>query len=170
MASSAIPGFFSPSPIGAQLFVDGGVLENTPLNPAIDAGADALHVIYLDPDVDKIPIQYLSNLLSVMYRVLVINWADKINQSVRLARLINEIITRLSGDPNVTEVAEAFKKHLGLKTSLRRLIIHLYHPRHELGGPFSLLDFRHETIDGLIEAGFNDAARHNCANNGCLVE
>ena len=50
MASAAIPGFFPPVVVGFQAFVDGGVLMNTPLTLAIRAGADILHVIYLDPD------------------------------------------------------------------------------------------------------------------------
>src|SRR5215510_2601199 len=35
MASSAIPGFFTPQTVGAQPYVDGSVLMNTPLRPAI---------------------------------------------------------------------------------------------------------------------------------------
>jgi NTE family protein len=38
MASSAIPGFFTPQEVGAQPYVDGSVLMNAPLNPAIKAG------------------------------------------------------------------------------------------------------------------------------------
>ena len=53
LASAAIPGFFPPTEVGAQPFVDGGVVLNTPLVPAIEAGADILHVIYMDPDVSK---------------------------------------------------------------------------------------------------------------------
>ena len=55
LASAAIPGFFPPTEVGAQPFVDGGVVLNTPLLPAIDARADILHVIYMDPDVSNIP-------------------------------------------------------------------------------------------------------------------
>src|SRR5262245_21425202 len=40
LASAAIPGFYPPTEVGAQPFVDGGVVLNTPLLPAIDDGAD----------------------------------------------------------------------------------------------------------------------------------
>src|SRR5262249_49114894 len=56
IASAAIPGFFPPVEVGSQAFVDGGVLMNTPLQEAIKAGAGILHVIYLDPKVENIPL------------------------------------------------------------------------------------------------------------------
>ena len=46
-ASGALPGIFPPISMGPELFVDGGVVLNTPLSPAIQSGADILHVIYL---------------------------------------------------------------------------------------------------------------------------
>ena len=71
----AIPGFFPPTEVGAQPFVDGGVVLNTPLVPAIEAGADILHVIYMDPDVSNIPQKDLGSTLQTMYRMQVIGWA-----------------------------------------------------------------------------------------------
>ena len=79
MASTAIPGFFPPVEVGSQAFVDGGVLMNTPLQPAIDAGADILHVIYLDPEVENIPLGHLENTLETMYRMQIIGWAKALN-------------------------------------------------------------------------------------------
>ena len=63
---SSIPGFWPPAEIGAQPFVDGGVLMNTPLKLAIDAGADTLHVIHLDPQVKDIPIEHIENTLGAL--------------------------------------------------------------------------------------------------------
>src|SRR5205823_2508833 len=49
MASSRFPGI-PPVFIEGDPYVDGGYVLNTPLSPAIHAGADELHVIFLDPD------------------------------------------------------------------------------------------------------------------------
>src|SRR5207253_4051185 len=59
MASAAIPGLTRPVDINGAPHVDGGVVMNTPLLPAIKAGADTVHAIYLDPDVQNIPLQRL---------------------------------------------------------------------------------------------------------------
>ena len=89
MASSAIPGFFPPVAVGSQAFVDGGVLMNTPMQPAIDAGADTLHVIYLDPEIENIPLAGLANTLETLYRMQTIAWAKALNNEIRAVRHIN---------------------------------------------------------------------------------
>ena len=180
MASSAIPGFFTPQEVGAQPYVDGSLLMNAPLNPAIKAGADVLHVVYLDPDVSSIPIHYLSNVLSTLYRTQVINWAHTVNESVKSAADVNETLKLIrsaqsaDGMPDVSarSVMQALVKFGGSLeeiTKYRMLTIHRYHPRDELGGPLSLLDLRQERLEYLIERGFSDAVSHNCATSKCVL-
>jgi NTE family protein len=48
MASAALPGAFPHVDIEGRPFVDGGVVANTPIRAAIDAGATKLTIIYLD--------------------------------------------------------------------------------------------------------------------------
>src|SRR5260370_11644722 len=55
LASAAIPGIFPAVRIGADPYMDGGILMNTPLNPAIDLGADVVHVVPLDPSIHNLP-------------------------------------------------------------------------------------------------------------------
>src|SRR5713226_3475886 len=171
LASSAIPGFFSAQPIGSSPFVDGSVLLNTPLrlgkfeDNGTEKWADTLHVIYLDPDVNAIPISHLSNLLSVQYRVQVINWAAKVNDDIEDARRINEgveIWNRVEQSaPNPTQSAlEGLSGILPDPREYTPLTIHRYHPQDPLGGPLGLLDFGRERIQGLIDQGFNDAIYH----------
>ena len=54
------------------LFVDGGVLMNTPLSPAIHSGARVLHVIYLDPDIKCLPLSDLQTTLGTLQRIMTI--------------------------------------------------------------------------------------------------
>jgi len=180
MASSAIPGFFTPQTVGAQPYVDGSVLMNTPLRPAINGGADILHVIYLDPDVSSIPIHYLSNILSTLYRTQVINWAHTVNESIKSAMDVNDSLTlirsaqRPDGMPDVSakgvmQALVKFGASLQEISKYKTLTIHRYHPRDELGGPLSLLDLRRERIEYLIERGFRDAVTHNCITSKCVL-
>lgn len=180
MASSAVPGFFTPETLGAQAYVDGSVLLNTPLNPAIRSGADCLHVIYLDPDVSSIPLHYLGNLLSTLYRTQVINWASTVNESIREAEGINDALKILRateqeqpGDSinakGVVQTLAKFGKQLEKLANYRMLTIHRYHPRDELGGPLSLLNFRRSRIEYLIERGFHDAVGHDCVASKCVL-
>ena len=180
MASSAIPGFFTPQEVGAQPYVDGSVLMNAPLSQAIKAGADVLHVIYLDPDVSSIPVHYLSNVLSTLYRTQVINWAHTVNEAIASAADVNASLLLIrsaqsaDGLPNVSaqSVMQALVKFGGRLEEIskyRMLTIHRYHPRDELGGPLSLLDLRPERLEYLIERGFRDAVIHNCATSKCVL-
>ena len=180
MASSAIPGFFTPETVGAQPYVDGAVLINTPLKPAIEAGADTLHVVYLDPDVSSIPIHYLGNLLSTLYRTQVINWASTVNESIKEAQGINDALKILRGfdqeeavsrinAKGVVQALAKFGKRLENLANYRMLRIHRYHPRDELGGPLSLLNTRRARLEYLIERGFHDAVLHDCIESGCIL-
>ncbi|HZT96928.1 MAG TPA: patatin-like phospholipase family protein, partial [Chloroflexota bacterium] len=45
VSSAAIPGVFPPVVIGGQTLVDGGVLNNAPISPAVQAGADKVYVL-----------------------------------------------------------------------------------------------------------------------------
>lgn len=48
-ASASLPGIFPPVPFGGTLLVDGGVSMNTPLDPAVQAGATELYVVEILP-------------------------------------------------------------------------------------------------------------------------
>ncbi|HEU4386679.1 MAG TPA: patatin-like phospholipase family protein, partial [Blastocatellia bacterium] len=99
LGSAAIPGFFRPHFIAGQPYVDGGLLMNTPLKPAIEAGAVTLHVIYMDPDVANVPLSLLQSTLDVFDRFLLITSAARTNEDIETARWINrglEAIQRIT--------------------------------------------------------------------------
>lgn len=50
LASSAFPGAFEPVRIGDDLWIDGGVRSSTPLDAAIEAGADHVDVVICAPE------------------------------------------------------------------------------------------------------------------------
>lgn len=179
-ASSAIPGFFPPAEVAGEPYVDGGVLMNTPLRPAIHAGAQVLHVIYLDPDVANIPVPRINGLLGVLYRSQVIAWAERMNDDVEDARAVNEGLAVLhrAGQEGGISSTEArgllhslhrFSRVRELFGRYRPLTIHRYHPREELSGVTGLLDLRRDRLEALIRRGEGDAESHDCDESQCVL-
>ncbi len=182
MASAAIPGIFPPVRIGDDVYVDGGAVMNTPLNCAIDAGASTLFVIYLDPDVSNIPLRRLMNTIDTIDRVYTILLATKINEDIETAAWINAGLTvmerveelrsaaDLSRDEITAFIRVAAQIALRIKEGrqYRKLTIHRFHPRDDLGGPLGMLDFGREAVTRLIARGFEDAVYHDCYESKCV--
>jgi NTE family protein len=185
LGSSAIPGIFPPIPIGSQAFVDGGVLLNTPLEPAIEAGANILHVISLFPDVEKIPLATMGNTLATTYRQQIISWTKALESDIRRAELYNEMYR---GTALTFEALQKLKEQTpvaGLWKDLRLeeieqsmeqwqkehvlVTVHRYYPDDDISEPLGLLDFDRKRIENLIERGFEDTVDHDCKRNKCVI-
>jgi len=149
-ASGAIPGFFPPVAICNEPYVDGGVVLNTPLKPAIDAGGDVLHVIYLDPDAGAMPVRRVGSTIDTIGRMFVESFAATLKRDLEVAAATNR------------EVAA------GHQPTHRPITIHLYHPHHDTGGALGMLDFDRERIQSLAGLGYRDALAHDCGAAGCL--
>lgn len=181
MASAAIPGVFTPVEIAGEIYVDGGLVQNTPLRIALEAGGDDLHVIYLDPDVDKIPLRRLQNTFDAMDRIRTILYATITNEDVKTASHINEGLriikqAKTAKDFSNDELKIAIRvlgqiierEKRGLP--YRKITVHLYRPNEDLGyDPLSLLNFDYDKVKQFIERGFNDARTHDCKINKCLL-
>jgi len=183
LSSTAIPGIFPPVQCGAQLYVDGGVLLNTPLNPVIDRGANVLHVISMFPDVEQIPLGTISNTLATVYRQQLISWAKTLQSNIRRVRDLNGVLRITDhGDRLLQWLRErASPEELAglhiqdIETFLTRyrrytpVTVHQYFPRDDVSGALGLLDFDRDRIKALIERGFEDAVHHDCRINNCVL-
>lgn len=185
MASGAIPGFFPPVRIPPAAFVDGGLLMNTPLSPAIHAGARSLHVVYLDPDIQYIPLTDLQTTLGTLQRTVAIAMAANFNRDVETARRINRglaVVGRTArggradwnanADADAEDLVESADEIVQRRRqggAYRPLAIHRYHPRDILGGAVDLLNFERDNLAALIERGRADAIAHDCAESGCVL-
>lgn len=179
-ASSAIPGIFPEVYVGAEPYVDGGVLLNTPLVPALDAGADVLHVVYLDPDIASIPMETLSSTVATAYRMQAISWAALVNHDIDRVARINRGLAAFAriqrGEPleraEMQSLAKGAVMVLG-GTNLhtyRPITVHRYHPRDELsGGALGLLNLERDHLESLIQRGFTDATLHDCVKEKCVL-
>ena len=178
MASSAIPGVYPSVNINGEPYVDGGVLMNTPLKPAIDAGGNELHIIYMNPDVANIPLPNLANTANDLCRALAIGFGSAINQDIETARKKNKGIAFWENNANIAEASkressnvlvEAGKERVAHRAHMshRPLTIHRYHPSADLNvGP---LDFAPEGLQNLINQGFREAVAHSCDKNKCVL-
>jgi predicted acylesterase/phospholipase RssA len=180
MASAAMPGVFPPVLIDGNPYVDGGVVVNTPLKYAIDAGAYVLHVVYLDPDVSSIPLSVNESTLDMLNRVYTIMLATTINEDVATVEWINdglnvieraargELLTQEDDQEFIRVVAQIIPR-LQSDSPYRKLTVHRYHPHDDLGGLLGTLNFDKQVITGFVQRGFDDAVEHDCRSSRCLL-
>lgn len=182
LASTALPGFFPPVSIGGRTYCDGGLVMNTPTMPAIDADADILHMIYMDPDVKAIPLARFRNTLDTFDRMLTIQFAMNINRDIEQIARINDGLTALDvgirGDSTSDDThtrsfiksAARFMRHQTVADRpYRKLQVHRYHPTEDLSGVLGLLNFSQDRIASLIARGEREAEEHDCVKSGCIL-
>jgi len=189
LASAAIPGIFPPVLVELKprtgvceksTCVDGGVTMNTPLSPAIEAGADTVHIVSLDASLHPVPASELDSTLEALMRTFSIAVSTAIREDMKTALWINrglEAIERARSHAAVAthelrdfvRIAALIEDRAQHNTELRPVTIHHYHPIESLGGPLGLLDFSRDTMIELIARGYADAQAHNCKESGCVL-
>ncbi len=115
VASASIPGAFPPRIIGGVPFVDGGVVANTPLQSAIDDGAEMITILYLDDEVTRVrttfgeaiseatgPAERMSA-LDAAQRSVETMMAAHLERDLRSVKLYNRLARH--GEPGVREIA-----------------------------------------------------------------
>ena len=179
MASAAIPMLFPPVSIAGDTYVDGGTLLNSPILPASHL-ASTLHVIYMDPDVEKMPLGEMRGTCGVLDRLLVTNWAYGISQELAAVADRNETLEFLRNRASLPFIdhprmkglraaADAVAAKAGPQERWTQTTIHQYHPTDDLGDITGLLDVRPERISRLIARGYQDAVHHDCEQSGCIL-
>lgn len=178
LASTALPVFFPPRVIDGHYFINGTALANTPLLPAI-AESDEMHIVYMDPAVRNISRERLSNVVDAIDRVMIVNFAYALNRDIQLAREINVALEQIeAGTP--AEQLTLLDLHALLRTlarirrreregnPYRKLTIHRYHPRDDLGDDLGLMNLDRDRTIRIINRGYEDAVDHDCDRNACL--
>lgn len=155
LASSSIPGVFPAVEIENSLYVDGGVVMNTPLKPVIDSGAEILHVIYAEPAVASTPLPQLPSTAGAISRALEMALGTMLKKDIQLAAKVN------------LQVASKKDGHPRSKSSHRQVIIHRYSSNE--AQDIGWLSFGLDGLKRLIDLGFRDAVEHNCKENECVL-
>jgi predicted acylesterase/phospholipase RssA len=178
LASAALPGIYPPVVIDGVPFIDGGILMNTPLKPAIRDGADVLHVIYLDPCLVNVPFPRYPATLDTFYRLWAIQQAQAFRQDIRTVSTINlelEHLRRLGiglgqrGPAELLPFSRVLRRRSEGRGDYRPLAVHRYRPKTDLGGAEGLVDLRQDVLEKLIAEGYRDAVQHDCREAGCVL-
>jgi NTE family protein len=180
-ASAAIPGLFPRVKLWDQTFVDGGVVQNTPLKPALEEGANEIHVVSLNSKLSALPADHLDNTLETFSRVYTAMLSSNVDEDIASARWVNdgvEVMERVANGEELNEavltrfarVANVIYKRLRDHHQLPRMVtIHRYFPAKSLGDLFGMLNFHTPAIAAMIDQGYQDALSHDCAASGCVL-
>lgn len=142
MATSAVPIAFPPRQLHGQgLWVDGGLVKNTPLRAAIDEGAEEIFMVLLHPQkVSICPV----NMWQVIARLVDVVLDASAQKELEVARMV---------------------EHMSLEARPESELAHRKLPRIEVIQPrqpvdINLLDIDPERSRMLIRAGYEDAVLH----------
>lgn len=144
MATSAIPLAFPPRHIqGKGLWVDGGLVRNTPLQAAIDMGADRIFMVLLHPEsINVCP----TNMWQALVRCLDIVLDASARKEIETANLFNRLLAE--------GAAEAAGR--------RKVDIHVIQPRRPVNT--TLLEIDPDRSRRLIQQGWEDASDYLSQN------
>lgn len=121
LASAAIPVLFPPVKIGHELYVDGGLRQNTPIAPALRLGATHVFAIGLSRDVRGIPTPGQGPVQApgaafLLGKVLNAFLLDHVQNDFELMQRLNEVLedgTRVYGPDFVQKLSAAARARGG---------------------------------------------------------
>lgn len=93
LASAAIPGVLPPVEIDGHTYLDGAVVNNTPLRPAVRAGADEVFILLTDP-AEPHPQPAPRNVVDVLTRIGDIHTHQALARELTKGDEINELMAK----------------------------------------------------------------------------
>lgn len=140
MATAAVPIAFPPRQLhGHGLWVDGGLVKNTPLRAAIDHGAEEIFMVLLHPEkVNVCP----SNMWQLIARCLDVVLDASAHKELELAQLYNRLIEEGASEAQ----------------GMRSVRLNVIQPSKPVD--INLLEIDPERSRQLIRQGYNDAMAH----------
>ncbi len=167
LASCALPILFPPVTIRGKVFMYGGLAMQTPLQPAVEAGCSVVHLIHNEPRAESPLDSEQPSTRAVLNRTIAVALAATLERDLESRRRINQVLDALERVERESGVSgKPFKEAL---TGFHRVVVHQYRPRTTLGGMTGLLQFRRDNISAFIDAGLQDAERHDCSESGCIL-
>lgn len=166
LASCALPILFPPVKVNGQEYLYGGLVMQTPLQPAVDAGCSVIHLIHNEPATDPSVDSDESSTRAMMNRTLAIALSATLARDLDRRRRTNELASVFDRIHHDTGVDVSPYLPGGAPS---HIVVHQYRPRQVLGGKTGLLDFSRAAVKNSIAAGERDALAHNCAESGCIL-
>jgi predicted acylesterase/phospholipase RssA len=163
LASCALPIIFPPVRVNGSEYVYGGLVMQTPLEPAVAAGCTVIHLIHNEPRTQKMLDGEEPSTREMLNRTVAVALLATLERDLDNRRRTNQLLdafARAGTEPG---------KFLPAGEGYRRVVVHQYRPARPLGGMTRLLDFSRKNIEEAIATGERDAARHDCAESGCIL-
>ena len=167
LASCALPILFPTVNIEGREFFYGGLVMQAPLQPAVDAGCDVIHLIHNEPRAEAKASDEAPSALAMMNRSVAVALAATLERDLDSRRRINALLDGFDRAKEKTKVD--MRDYIPEAAGYRRVVVHQHRPKTMLGGATGLLDFSRENIETAIAAGERDAAQHNCSESGCIL-
>lgn len=104
-ASSSFPAVFSPCTIDTHAFMDGGALDNIPVNEVKKQGADKVIAVKFDAD----PINKDSNLMDIVMKTIDIMGSKISEESLEMSDIVLNVYTDKVGLLDVEKLDSCYK-------------------------------------------------------------
>jgi NTE family protein len=137
LASSAFPVFMTPVKIDDELYTDGGVKEITPLQCAIDQGADTIEVIMCSPIDTTKTLSNNAKTPEIAMRTINLMSDEIVKNDLQMAMMYNELVKS------------------GARPDKKEIKITIISPDTELTD--DSLDFDNSKIIRMMDRGYEDA-------------
>ncbi|WP_407529991.1 patatin-like phospholipase family protein [Methylobacterium oryzisoli] len=162
MASGALPPAFPPVRIDGELFWDGGILSNTPVeavfddNPRRDGIVFAVHMWNPSGPEPRTLWEVVNRQKDLQYASRAHSHIARQKQMHRLRHVIAELARRLPADAAADPGIEALTAY-GCLTRMH--VVRLLAPRLDAEDPFRDIDFSPQGIRARAEAGYRHTQR-----------
>lgn len=104
-ASSSFPGFFSPCEYKNHMFMDGGTLDNIPVNEVKKQGADKVLAVKFDADI----VNESSNMMDIIMKTIDIMGSKISEESLEMSDYILNVYTDKVGLLDVKKLDKCYK-------------------------------------------------------------
>ncbi len=167
LASCALPILFPSVKVRGKEYLYGGLVMQTPLQPAVDAGCTLIYLVHNEPRVEPRLEGEYSSTREMLNRVVAVALSATLERDLDSRRRTNAMLAAFNQVRERTgvDMAAALPDPQGQ----RRVVVHQYRPKQVLGGKTGYLNFSRENIAAAIDAGERDATRHDCAESGCIL-
>lgn len=104
-ASSSFPAVFAPCEFGEHVFLDGGLLDNTPVNEVKKQGADKVIAVKFDAD----PVDKESNIMDIVMKTIDIMGSKISEESLEMSDFVLSVYTDKVGLLDVEKLDSCYQ-------------------------------------------------------------
>lgn len=104
-ASSSFPAVFMPCEIGEHIFLDGGLLDNTPVNEVKKQGADKVIAVKFDAD----PVDKESNIMDIVMKTIDIMGSKISEENLEMSDFVLSVYTDKVGLLDVEKLDSCYQ-------------------------------------------------------------